>query len=452
MRNRVFYLFAGFALALALTPALPPASTAFVQYPARRIITQPSYPAGKRGDIYTDSNTGVPYHCKAATCTTGGVGWVSMDASGSGTVTGTGTSGQLAKWSSSTAIGNATAGTDYENPLTFSSPLSRATNTISCPTCGLTGSPLSQFASTTSAQLAGVVSDETGTNKLVYSDGPTLVTPVLGAATATSVTASDSGGFQLTSGGSNYKFYWLAGNGPVFQYGGVDTFGIGPNGPAVPNTKSFCLSSTTGPGATPDVCVGRNAAGVAEINNNTLGTYRDLKLRTLELTSTFTLPDGVRQTFNPNGTNAGLNVGSQAGDPGSPSNGDLWYDSTANELTARINGANVALAGAPGSVSWTALSLQNSWVNFGSGLPDASYTKINGTVHLKGMIKDGVTTGGTLLFTLPAGFRPGDTRHLGTVSNSAFGFLIINSDGTATISVGSNAWFSLSGINFPAEQ
>lgn len=68
-------------------------------------------------------------------------------------------------------------------------------------------------------------------------------------------------------------------------------------------------------------------------------------------------PDGVRQTFNPDGTNAGLNVGSQAGDPSSPSNGDLWYDSSANELTARINGANVALGaggggGAPTSATY----------------------------------------------------------------------------------------------------
>lgn len=64
--------------------------------------------------------------------------------------------------------------------------------------------------------------------------------------------------------------------------------------------------------------------------------------------------DGVKQTFNPNGTNAGINVGSQAGDPSTPANGDLWYDSTANELTARINGANVALgAGGGGSGGYT---------------------------------------------------------------------------------------------------
>lgn len=61
--------------------------------------------------------------------------------------------------------------------------------------------------------------------------------------------------------------------------------------------------------------------------------------------------DGVKQTFNPDGTNAGVNVGSHAGDPGSPANGDLWYDSTANELTARINGANVALGAGGGGIT-----------------------------------------------------------------------------------------------------
>lgn len=44
----------------------------------------------------------------------------------------------------------------------------------------LTSSPLSQFAATTSAQLAGVVSDETGSGALVFATSPTLITPTLG--------------------------------------------------------------------------------------------------------------------------------------------------------------------------------------------------------------------------------------------------------------------------------
>src|SRR5207237_2035422 len=49
---------------------------------------------------------------------------------------------------------------------------------------------LSAFAATTSAELAGVISNETGSGALVFATTPTLVTPVLGAATGTSMVVS----------------------------------------------------------------------------------------------------------------------------------------------------------------------------------------------------------------------------------------------------------------------
>lgn len=52
----------------------------------------------------------------------------------------------------------------------------------------LTANPLSQFAATTSAQLAGVISDETGTDKVVFSDSPALT----GTPTAPTPSASDN--------------------------------------------------------------------------------------------------------------------------------------------------------------------------------------------------------------------------------------------------------------------
>jgi hypothetical protein len=55
-----------------------------------------------------------------------------------------------------------------------------------------TSSKISALAATTSAELAGVLTDETGTGVVVYSDTPTLVTPVLGAATATSIAFADA--------------------------------------------------------------------------------------------------------------------------------------------------------------------------------------------------------------------------------------------------------------------
>jgi phage-related tail fiber protein len=54
------------------------------------------------------------------------------------------------------------------------------------PATAVTSGPLAQFASTTSAQLAGVISDETGTGQLVFNNGPLLVAPSIGIATGVS--------------------------------------------------------------------------------------------------------------------------------------------------------------------------------------------------------------------------------------------------------------------------
>jgi hypothetical protein len=51
---------------------------------------------------------------------------------------------------------------------------------------------LGVFAATTSDQLAGVISDETGTGALVFANTPTLTTPVIGAATGTSLALPDA--------------------------------------------------------------------------------------------------------------------------------------------------------------------------------------------------------------------------------------------------------------------
>lgn len=62
----------------------------------------------------------------------------------------------------------------------------------------LVANPLSQFAATTSAQLAGVISDETGTGALVFANSPTLVTPALG--TPSSATLTNATGLPISTG------------------------------------------------------------------------------------------------------------------------------------------------------------------------------------------------------------------------------------------------------------
>jgi hypothetical protein len=69
-----------------------------------------------------------------------------------------------------------------------------ADRTIALPdasgTVALTANKLSAFAATSSSELAGVISDETGTGALVFANTPTLVTPNIGAATGTSLVLS----------------------------------------------------------------------------------------------------------------------------------------------------------------------------------------------------------------------------------------------------------------------
>jgi len=80
----------------------------------------------------------------------------------------------------------------FETTLTVTDPT--ADRTVTFPdatgTVALTNNKLSAFAATSSSELAGIISDETGTGALVFANTPTLVTPNIGAATGTSLVLS----------------------------------------------------------------------------------------------------------------------------------------------------------------------------------------------------------------------------------------------------------------------
>jgi hypothetical protein len=71
---------------------------------------------------------------------------------------------------------------------------------------GLTASPLSQFAATTSAQLAGVVSDETGTGSLVFGTSPTIATPVISSPKISSTYTAKTAAYTFVSGDEGQLF------------------------------------------------------------------------------------------------------------------------------------------------------------------------------------------------------------------------------------------------------
>lgn len=99
---------------------------------------------------------------------------------------------------------------------------------------------------------------------------------------------------------------------------------------------------------------------------------------------------------------------------------------------------------------WAPMFLQNNWINFNStNRSPATFTKTSsGMIMLKGLVKSGTATSGTVIATLPEGYRPPYNMVFQNAANGSPGRVDVWSDGTIRYQIGSNAWFSLDGINF----
>ncbi|HMH69873.1 MAG TPA: hypothetical protein VK502_00585, partial [Candidatus Saccharimonadales bacterium] len=100
---------------------------------------------------------------------------------------------------------------------------------------------------------------------------------------------------------------------------------------------------------------------------------------------------------------------------------------------------------------WYACPLQNGWNDFGAQFAPASYTKTNtDIVMLKGIIKDGTTTGDTVVCTLPVGYRPTARIMFQVASNNGPARVDVFPTGEVAINFANNAWLALDTINFVA--
>lgn len=105
--------------------------------------------------------------------------------------------------------------------------------------------------------------------------------------------------------------------------------------------------------------------------------------------------------------------------------------------------------------SWSAATLQNSWVNLGGTYATAGYYKDQvGTVHLKGVIKSGTASDGTTILILPTGYRPSEDLIISTISSTASAIQVsrldIMMDGRVIIYNAANNFFSINNIHFRA--
>jgi len=107
--------------------------------------------------------------------------------------------------------------------------------------------------------------------------------------------------------------------------------------------------------------------------------------------------------------------------------------------------------------AWTALSYNNSWADFGSGLQVGQYRKLfNGVVQLRGVIKGGTKTAGTTIFTMPTGYRAFSSSEIifgftdvGTEATQRTVRLDFGSAGIVDINYAiTSTYIDLTGINF----
>lgn len=162
--------------------------------------------------------------------------------------------------------------------------------TFTCTTCGTSANNLSFFSATTSAQLAALLSDETGTGAAVFGTSPTLVTPALG--TPSAVVLTNATGLPISSGVSGLA-------------SGIATFLAS----AASANLAAAISDETGSGSlvfntSPSLVT--PSLGVA-----TATTINKLTLTQPAAGATLTINDGTTLTVTNNATESGTNTGDQ---------------------------------------------------------------------------------------------------------------------------------------------
>jgi hypothetical protein len=155
-------------------------------------------------------------------------------------------------------------------------------------------------------------------------------------------------------------------------------------------------------------------------------------------------------------TRAPLNLVPQAA-PSAPGDGDVWVETTSNQVKARVAGATQTLTPTSGTApvaitptaNWTALYGLAYWKDGG------------GIVHVKGAVQFSATANLNSVFTLPAGFRPAATTFRGWAAGDPTqtgraAYAQIDSSGVLTLSVstamGPGEIVMLDCMSFLAEQ
>ena len=103
--------------------------------------------------------------------------------------------------------------------------------------------------------------------------------------------------------------------------------------------------------------------------------------------------------------------------------------------------------------TWQVPALNAPWAHYGDSFANAAYRRDGGRVQLRGVAKDG--SGGSVLFTLPTGFRPPAQHiYLANCDGASPARIDVKTNGDVIVTqpaAGILGWLSLDGIAFFSE-
>lgn len=299
--------------------------------------------------------------------------------------------------------------------VTFNSPLSATVNpivgagTVSCSTCGVTGSPLSQFAATTSAQFAGVVSDASGTGLVILQTSPTIITPVIVSfASATHDHSNAAGGATLSAA--------------VIAAG---TLAAARGGTGVSNTATLTLGSSNQNWATLATAIVKNTTTTGALSAAVSSDVYGLWSGSCSA-STFLRGDGACASPSGAGTVTVVGAGSLTSTALVTGGGTTTLQTPSATATMDSNG-NIST---PGGVSTGVGGSVGGYYAYGQGTATVAPTASVGF-----QAPTSVTT--KFMMTLPAAPATGFLLNTGTSDPSTISF--VDSSGTGNVVRVSNA-------------